>query len=91
MNSALYFPHTRVNSQSLLVEALLLWDRFETIVPWEDHWIAADLPLRTFAHKSFSWYPEFPQRWNNVAHTTPWSSSLRRDYRSGCWTRPSTL
>ena len=44
MNSALYFPHTRVNSQSLLREALLLWDRVETIVPWEDQWVAADLP-----------------------------------------------
>jgi hypothetical protein len=35
MNSAPYFPHTTIRSQSLLREALLLWDRVTTIVPWE--------------------------------------------------------
>jgi hypothetical protein len=44
MNSALYFPLTTIRSPSLLREALLLWDRVETIVPWEGFQPADDLP-----------------------------------------------
>lgn len=33
MRSALYYPHTRVQSEGLLKTALLLWDRLEMIVP----------------------------------------------------------
>jgi hypothetical protein len=34
MRSALYYPHTTVESEDLLKIALLLWDRLEYIVPW---------------------------------------------------------
>jgi hypothetical protein len=33
MRTALYFPHTELQSQSLLKTSLLLWDRLEYIVP----------------------------------------------------------
>jgi hypothetical protein len=33
MLSALYYPHTRIKSKSLLKTALLLWDRLEFIIP----------------------------------------------------------
>jgi hypothetical protein len=35
MRSALYYPHTTPNSESLVKTALLLWDRLEFIVPSE--------------------------------------------------------
>src|SRR5215203_4398440 len=34
MRSALYYPHTTVNSESILKTALLLWDYLEFIVPF---------------------------------------------------------
>jgi hypothetical protein len=36
MRSALYYPHTTVGSEHLIKTALLLWDRLEYIVPWQD-------------------------------------------------------
>jgi hypothetical protein len=33
MNTALYYPHTSIESESLLKTALLLWDKLEYIVP----------------------------------------------------------
>lgn len=33
MNTALYYPHTSIESQALLKTALLLWDKLEYIVP----------------------------------------------------------
>jgi hypothetical protein len=35
MRSALYYPHTTVDSERLVKDALLLWDRLEYIVPWD--------------------------------------------------------
>lgn len=35
MRSALYYPHTRIQDQSLLRTALLLWDSVEVLLPWE--------------------------------------------------------
>ena len=39
MDRALYFPYTTPRDQSLLKEALILWDKLEFIVPWRhfDH------------------------------------------------------
>jgi len=37
MLSALYYPHTNVTNAAILKNALLLWDRVETIVP-DSHW-----------------------------------------------------
>ncbi len=34
MRTALYYPHTEIQKESLLRTALLLWDRIEVIVPW---------------------------------------------------------
>jgi hypothetical protein len=36
MRSALYYPHTTVDSEEIIKTALLLWDRLEYIVPWPD-------------------------------------------------------
>lgn len=33
MRSALYYPHTAVNSEDIIKTALLLWDHLEFIVP----------------------------------------------------------
>src|SRR5690349_10873039 len=33
MRSALYYPHTEIQSENLLKSSLLLWDRLEFIVP----------------------------------------------------------
>jgi hypothetical protein len=40
MRSAIYYPHTKIRSASLLKSALLLWDEVHIIVPWE--WYAID-------------------------------------------------
>lgn len=34
MRSALYYPHTTIDSDEVLKTALLLWDQLEFIVPW---------------------------------------------------------
>ncbi|HTC03038.1 MAG TPA: hypothetical protein VK749_06525 [Xanthobacteraceae bacterium] len=34
MRSALYYPHTHIQNEGLIKNALLLWDRLEYIVPW---------------------------------------------------------
>ena len=34
--TALYYPHTRFRDIGLLKTALLLWDKLEFIVPWDD-------------------------------------------------------
>ena len=36
MRSALYYPHTTIESADLVKSALFLWDRLEFIVPWEE-------------------------------------------------------
>jgi hypothetical protein len=36
MRSALYYPHTTIENEGLVKTALLLWDRLEFIVPWEN-------------------------------------------------------
>src|SRR5215813_11550068 len=45
MRSALYYPHTSVESVDLVKSALLLWDRLEFIVPWENFKAQYDNPL----------------------------------------------
>lgn len=35
MYSALYYPHTSIESESLIKTALLLWDQIEYIVPYD--------------------------------------------------------
>jgi hypothetical protein len=42
MRSALYYPHTHVQSAGLVQTALLLWDRLEYIVPWNDFRVSYD-------------------------------------------------
>ena len=40
MLKALYYPHTEIQNPAVLKNALLLWDRIETIVPnhqWPQH------------------------------------------------------
>jgi hypothetical protein len=37
MRTALYYPHTEVQSKNLLRTALLTWDRLEYIVPWQGY------------------------------------------------------
>lgn len=37
MYSALYFPHTEIQSQRLVKTALLTWDRLETIAPYRGY------------------------------------------------------
>lgn len=37
MRTALYYPHTKIQSEGLLKTALLLWDRLEFIVPSPNH------------------------------------------------------
>lgn len=37
LRSALYYPHTRVNSEELLKSALLYWDELYVIAPWEGY------------------------------------------------------
>lgn len=37
MRSAIYYPHTRIQSESLLKTALLLWDEIKVIVPWQGY------------------------------------------------------
>ena len=37
MRSALYYPHTTIRSETLLKQALLLWDRIEYIVPYKGY------------------------------------------------------
>jgi len=36
MRSALYYPHTEIQSEGLLKTALLLWDQVYVIAPWEN-------------------------------------------------------
>ena len=45
MRSALYYPHTTVESVELVKSALLLWDRLEFIVPWTSFRAKYDDPL----------------------------------------------
>jgi hypothetical protein len=37
MRSALYYPHTKLESQSLLKTSLLMWDHLEFIVPYPEY------------------------------------------------------
>jgi hypothetical protein len=37
MLSAIYYPHTKIQNESLLKTALLLWDEIHVIVPWEGY------------------------------------------------------
>ncbi|WP_296614601.1 hypothetical protein [Sphingomonas sp.] len=37
MRTALYYPHTEIQSERLVRSALLTWDRVETIVPWRGY------------------------------------------------------
>jgi hypothetical protein len=37
MRSALYFPHTTIDDQSIVKTALLLWDKIEFITPCEEY------------------------------------------------------
>jgi hypothetical protein len=53
MQKALYYPHTRIQSEIMLKNALLLWDEIETIVPTKQ-WSPGLLPeeSRTFREGS---------------------------------------
>ena len=51
MRSALYYPHTKVQSEQLLKTALLLWDNLYVIVPWVGYQPLYDLPQ---ANEAFS-------------------------------------
>jgi hypothetical protein len=44
MYSALYYPHTKIRSESILKTALLLWDEIHTIVPWDTYSLEAGPP-----------------------------------------------
>ena len=37
MRSALYYPHTEINSEEVMKTALLLWDELHAIVPWDGY------------------------------------------------------
>jgi hypothetical protein len=57
MRSALYYPHTHIQNESLIKTALLLWDRLEYIVPWDhfrsrykERWIAEAMELIGVPH-----------------------------------------
>jgi hypothetical protein len=37
MRSALYYPHTEINSEEVMKTALLLWDELHAIAPWDGY------------------------------------------------------
>ena len=51
MRSALYYPHTKIQSERLLKTALLFWDNLYVIVPWVGYQPLYDLPQ---ANEAFS-------------------------------------
>lgn len=44
MRSALYYPHTRIQTEQLLKRALLLWDYIYVITPWQGYQPYYELP-----------------------------------------------
>ena len=51
MYSALYYPHTKIRSESVLKTALLLWDEIHTIIPWSTYRIEPGPALEMEAHE----------------------------------------
>jgi hypothetical protein len=45
MRAALYYPHTSIENVDLVKTALLLWDKLEFIVPWQEFRTSYDDPL----------------------------------------------